>query len=320
MPRNLSGGDAALLADAASAAFDASRRFVDQIGFGATFAPDAAVRLTGQPLGFDLSPVDDATIGSLLPAASAHRWRDHVERASWVETVGFTEHTGVGRLLAEHLERLFGLPASVEVVVARSGANRQLAADGPQVVAQLAGSAMLIVDGREHPLQPGQAASLAVGTPAHWQAESPWGTALVAHGAADESNLDADAQAWQASVDLRRDAPESFHPVRRAMWRPGQAPVRHRPTLDDPAQVRCCAPGGAVVCESTETSLVVAIGRRVVVVPRRWVYPFVVALSGAAVSLSHLLALFEGDQSAAAQFVEVGRSAGWLEVVANAEA
>lgn len=312
MPREHSDGDAKLLADSASAAFEASRCFVQQVCFGATFLPDGAVEVSGQPLGFDLSPIDDDTIGSFIPDRSAQTWRAHVSKAGWVETAGFSKRVGVGRVLSEHYERLFGLHTVVELGVGRFGATRPIDGDGPHLVAQLAGSSALEVDGQRHAILPGMAASLSAGTQAVLGVDSPWATVIVADGGADTANIQAAMGQWRASVDLRREPIDSFDPIRRALWRPSTPPPDPQ---GDPVAVRCCAPGGAVLFESTDNALVVAIGGRLVSVSRRWVYPLAVTLAGAPVSLDDLDGLFGGDRQITTRLVNLGRSHGWLEAV-----
>ena len=319
MPRDHPSEEAQWLADSASACFDESQRQVHQIGFGATFTPDSDVRISGEPLGFDLSVADDETIGSFLPERPVTAWRDVIADCGWVETIGFARHQGLGRRIAEPTERVFGLPTTVEVAVAREGASRSLDADGPQIVAQVTGSSTLEVDGEASVLYPGMAASLRAGTPAQLDTVSPWGTVILARGRPTGSdgeaiaNITAAIDGWQASVDLRREPIESFEPARRARWRSAPAPRSTRTDRPEPLTVRCCAPGGVVLCEVTDTSLLLAIAGRLVSVSRRWVYPLAVVLAGEPVSFATLIGLLGGDRSLAAELVEVGGTHGWLE-------
>ncbi len=319
MPRDHPSEEAQWLADSASACFDESQRQVHQIGFGATFTPDSDVRISGEPLGFDLSVADDETIGSFLPERPVTGWRDVIAACGWVETIGFARHQGLGRRIAEPTERVFGLPTTVEVAVAREGASRSLDADGPQIVAQVTGSSTLEVDGKASVLYPGMAASLRAGAPAQLDTVSPWGTVILARGRPTGSdgetiaNITAAIDGWQASVDLRREPIASFEPARRARWGTAPAPPSTRTDRPDPLMVRCCAPGGVVLCEVTDTSLLVAIAGRLVSVSRRRVYPLAVVLAGEPVSFADLIRLFGGDRSLAAELVDVGGTHGWLE-------
>ncbi len=318
MPRDHPGDEARWLADSASAAFEISRRQVHQIGFGATFDPNPDVRISGEPLGFDLAVVDDDTIASFLPETPVSAWRGHVAEAGWVETVGFARHQALGRRVAEPAERVFGLATTVEVAVARKGASRSLGAGGPQIVAQVTGSSTLTVDGETSVLHPGMAASLRANTPAQLATVSPWGTAVLARGcvAGDGgaiANVDAAIDGWQASVDLRREPVAAFDPARRARWRTSVAQPATGIDRRNPLTVRCCAPGGVVLCEATDMSLLVAIAGRLVSVSRRWVYPLAVVLAGESVSFADLAGLFGGDRSLAAELVDVGRTYGWLD-------
>lgn len=313
MPRDHPGADGELLADSASVAFEGSQRFVRQSGFGATFAPDSAVQVSGEPLGFDLSLVGDETIGSLLPGAPDPRWRDRVVEAGWVETVGFSEHVELGRRFAEHLERVFGLRASIELVVARAGANRRVGTDGPHIVAQVSGTSMLGVAGERHALVPGVAASVRGDQPAQLRVESRWATVIVASGRVEDVDAAMLIDSWQASVDLRRPAVTTFDPVRRALWRTLPSPTSAEAEASDPVAVRCSAPGGAVLRASSDHSLLLAVGGRLVSVPREWVYPLAVVLAGEPVSLNDLDGLFGGDRGLRGHLVGAGLTHGWLE-------